>query len=387
MALTTFSMIHLGHMSDLDPLEGNSTAENASDLAGTYFDASDPAIDHITTVTLDDANGDGVTQGDGFGAGETLTYDLGAGQVTTGLDFASNVTIDVTFYPGSGQANYTGLGGIIQTSAGDVFLVMIDDDYGLGANALDDVPILSVSVTSVQSSSQNQAATASDDQSFVTCFARGTQIFTQTGPVAIECLRVGDLLHTARNGLRPIRWIGKTRIPASRMTKNDKLRPVRITAGVLGQGRPARDLLVSRQHRMLVSCPIAQEMFDQPEVFISAIKLTALPGIFVDTSLSQVVYFHILLDEHEIIFAENAPTESFYAGTLALQALSNDAKNELRILFPQLGADGPLVQARRLCPNNKEQNQFVARCAQNNVSPLASLTGINLHNDAGLQLS
>ena len=41
-------------------------------------------------------------------------------------------------------------------------------------------------------------------------------------------------------------------------------------------------------------------MFGTSEALIAAIKLTALPGIYVDEEASEVEYFHILFDSHEV---------------------------------------------------------------------------------------
>ena len=367
MALMTFSMIFLGNSADLDPVEGNNGAENAASLVGTYYSAGDPAYQYITTVTADDANNDAIIQGDGFGAGEAYTYDVGAGTVTTALDFAATVNVTISFTASSGEPDYVSFGGIVQTAEGDLFLVMIDDDFGLGANALDDQPIDSIAVTSIVSSGQNQNAAASDDQEFVTCFVRGTKVLTNFGPTAVETLQIGDLVQTAENGLQPIRYITKSSVPARQLQRNPKLRPVRISAGTLGRGVPSRDLLVSRQHRMLASSPIARRMFGCSEVFISAIKLTALPGIFVDhgKALSQIDYFHILLDKHEVIFAESAPTESLYPGSFALDALPDETKVELKAITPKLSVLGSSAQTGFPNPSNKKQNEFVARCSKN----------------------
>lgn len=355
MALITFSMIYLGNSVDLDPAEGNSSVENVDGLIGTYFGSGDPAYQYITTVTSNDANNDATIHGDGFGVGEEVSYDVGSGTVITVLDFAATVNLNVSFVPSSGEPDYVGVGGIIQTAVDDLFLVMLDDDFGLGANSLDDVPIESIAVTFVQSSGQNQAAAASDDQEFVTCFVRGTDIQTSLGPVSVERLQVGDFVQTVENGFQPIRWIAKSVVHACQIEKNLKIRPVCISAGALGHGLPSRNLLVSRQHRMLASSPIVDKMFDCSEIFITAVKLTTLPGIFVDNSVCPVEYFHILLDEHEVIFAENAPTESFYTGPFALNSLSGDVREELRTLFPELVGVTSFNRLRLPTPNNKKQ--------------------------------
>ena len=106
----------------------------------------------------------------------------------------------------------------------------------------------------------------------------------------------------------------KCRICVNLKWKRSKLWPVRICVGALGNGLPERDLLVSRQHRMLVSSRIALRMFGQADVLIPAIRLTALPGIAIDTNVTEVEYFHILLANHEVVFAEGAATESLYTG-------------------------------------------------------------------------
>ena len=376
MGVTYSSVIHLGNYPDLDPVEGNNSAELQSNLIGSYFDSSDPAHDHIATILSIDANEDHEIQGDRFGGAETIQYDVGSGLVTTVLDFAATVQVDIAFDPASGEPNYVGIGGIIQSAEGDLFLVMIDDDFGLGANSLDDFPVVSISVTSVVSSGQNQNKLASDDQDFVTCFARGTQIQTSLGTALVENLNVGDLVQTAQCELQPVRLILKTAVSARQITQNAKLRPVKILAGALGQGIPSRDLWVSRQHRMLASSPLVRRIFHCAVVFIPAIKLTALPGIFVDDQLTNVEYFHIVLDEHHVIFAEGAPTESFHAGAFALDALSEAAKDELTTLFPKLVGAWGCNLSRFPTPTNKKQNEFVTRCAKNNKQVLSSYSGI-----------
>src|SRR3954468_13378910 len=41
------------------------------------------------------------------------------------------------------------------------------------------------------------------------CFLAGTHVVTNTGTVAIEDLRIGDLVATADRGVLPVRWIGR----------------------------------------------------------------------------------------------------------------------------------------------------------------------------------
>lgn len=197
------------------------------------------------------------------------------------------------------------------------------------------------------------------------CFTRDTLIRTQHGSTRIQDLRTGDLIPTQGNGLQPIRWIGRRVFMASELANDPKRRPVRILAGALGGGLPDRDLLVSRQHRMLVQSKIAKRMFGASEVLIPAIKLTALPGIFVDETVDNVEYYHLLFDRHEIVFAEDAPSESLFTGPEALKALSPEARCEIFDIFPELADVNRNPNPARFIPKGRQQAQLVARHLKN----------------------
>lgn len=51
-------------------------------------------------------------------------------------------------------------------------------------------------------------------------------------------------------------------------------------------------------------------------------------------------YVHILFDRHEIIFAENVPTESFYPGGEGFLGLDKEARDEISAVFPCLSSLG-----------------------------------------------
>jgi hypothetical protein len=197
----------------------------------------------------------------------------------------------------------------------------------------------------------------------VVCFTQGTLIRTAEGPCTVEELQVGDIIETATHGPQPIRWIGSKTVTTARLERQPQLRPIRIAAGALGRGLPQRDLLVSRQHRMLVSSPIAVRMFGTSDVLIPANKLTALPGIDVDERAAPVTYFHLLFDQHEVIFAENAPSESLYVGPETLKMIAPDALAEILVLFPELERKQPGFAFPE--PSSKQQKQFVARHLKN----------------------
>ncbi|PIE12568.1 MAG: hemolysin [Rhodobacterales bacterium] len=215
-----------------------------------------------------------------------------------------------------------------------------------------------------------QGHTVGWDYDDVACFVRGSLIQTDQGPVPVEKLRKGQGICTHDGGSEPLRLALSRKIGAAELARNPKLRPVRIMAGALGGGLPERDLLVSRQHRMLVSSKIASRMFGQTEVLVAAIRLCDLPGVFVDEEIDEVEYFHLVFDEHQVIYAENAPTESLFACGPSLSALTDAAKKELFAILPQLAEPFHLVTAARLMPDNRLQKQLIRRHLKNDQAVL-----------------
>lgn len=198
-----------------------------------------------------------------------------------------------------------------------------------------------------------------------TCFTPGTLIETRTGPRAVETLVPGDLIATRDHGFQVLRWIGGVEIPAARLDLQPNLRPIRITAGALGTGLPARDLVVSPQHRVLVRSAIAQRMFGADEVLVAAKHLCTIPGIDVLRPEMGVTYLHLLFDRHELVMSNGGWTESLYIGPQAMQAMTPAARHEITALFPQLVAGiGP--QSVRPLTNARQARKLAERHLKNN---------------------
>ncbi len=181
------------------------------------------------------------------------------------------------------------------------------------------------------------------------CFAAGTSLATPDGKRLVETLAPGDLVLTRDNGPQPVRWIGGRRVTAREIARATKVRlaPVRIRRGAFGKGLPRRDLLVSPQHRILVTGWRAELHFGEAEVLVAACHLVDGRAVTVEPPDRGVTYLHIMFERHEIVQANGLPTESFRAGPEAMKAISEPAQAELLMLFPEL-ADYPdgLVSAR-----------------------------------------
>jgi hypothetical protein len=195
----------------------------------------------------------------------------------------------------------------------------------------------------------------------VVCFGAETLIRTPSGAVRAGDIAVGDLVVTKQNGAQRVNWVGRRRISPLDLMLKPRLRPVRITAGALGQGLPERDLLVSRQRRILVASRVAQRMFGAAEVLVAAIKLTRLPGVYLDDTVSGIEYVHFMCAAHQVVFAEGAPAESLFFGAEAVHSLPDGALAELLAVFPQGAPRFGAMPKAAFVPSGRQQRQLVAR--------------------------
>ena len=106
-------------------------------------------------------------------------------------------------------------------------------------------------------------------------------------------------------------------------------------------------------------------MFGTQDCLIAAIKLTYLPGITIDTECGDVTYIHLSFDRNEVITANGAPCESLHTGPEAIKSLPAAARSELFTIFPELMAKSCPRPLAALCPENRQQRQFVSRHKKN----------------------
>ncbi len=171
------------------------------------------------------------------------------------------------------------------------------------------------------------------------CIARGTLVDTPLGSVPVETLDIGSKVRLRDGRTEPIRWIGSRLLREAELKSSPHLRPVRIKEGALGKGAPDRDLLVSPQHRVLLSGWQAELLFGEAEVLAPAKGLVNDDTIRVDHSVTEVEYFHLLFSRHEVMVTNNLATESFFPGQTSLNGINRVARDELFEILPELAED------------------------------------------------
>jgi hypothetical protein len=134
----------------------------------------------------------------------------------------------------------------------------------------------------------------------VACFAAGTRIATPDGSVAVEALRIGDLVTTVDGAARPVRWIGHRGIDLERHADRARAEPIRIRKDAVVAGLPSRDLLISPDHALFLEGAL-----------VPARLLVNGTSIARETAARRVVYYHVELDNHDVLYAEGLPVESY----------------------------------------------------------------------------
>ena len=133
------------------------------------------------------------------------------------------------------------------------------------------------------------------------CFGAGTAISTPFGSRAVESLRIGDPILSADGRTVPVKWLGTQ--TARKLFAGPRIQPVRIRAGALGDGLPHSDLTVTADHGMILDGLVINASALVNDDSIDWVPMNELPD--------RVTYYHVETENHDVILANGAPTETF----------------------------------------------------------------------------
>ncbi|MDD4949262.1 Hint domain-containing protein [Sulfuricurvum sp.] len=157
------------------------------------------------------------------------------------------------------------------------------------------------------SSSANLAHYASGAIDFYTttpvayCFLSGTQITTPNGTTNVESLCIGDEVITTEGIVQKVKWVGvqnchKFTLPTNKL-------PVIVRKEALGENIPSEDLYLSSDHALYVDGVLAHAGALVNDISIVRINRDELESSF--------TYYHVELEDHSLILANNTPAETF----------------------------------------------------------------------------
>jgi hypothetical protein len=149
------------------------------------------------------------------------------------------------------------------------------------------------------------------------CFLAGTRIATPSGDVAVEYLHEDDLVLTAVGEAKPVRWIGYRHVVAAELPNATLFAPVVIERNAIAPGKPARDLWVTPDHAILV------------EGKLIPAKLLVNGGSIRQVPRAEYSYYHLELDQHDLLLADGLEAESYLDVEAARQRFANAAVSDL----------------------------------------------------------
>lgn len=135
----------------------------------------------------------------------------------------------------------------------------------------------------------------------VPCFLQGTRILTRDGYRPVESLSEGEEVFTVNLGWQPVRWLGRLEINrtwSGRFPSNSY--PIQILPHAFGPGLPERSVSVSPGHAIFFR-----------DHLIPAEALVNGETVVRNKQVESIVYYHVLLEKHGVVFSEGLATESY----------------------------------------------------------------------------
>ena len=288
--------------------DGNSTVSIGNGLGGTYAVNGPTASMNITgfngvgtfdlfSGTIDFGNNANLSAGNSFNfEGDTSgnlvisssnNFQNGWSFPVANFALGDTITFGTNFFtPGTYTNAYDATAHTltIPIPTGSGFYVF--QNFSLAAGAPTTFNVTSTSITDV------------------TCFAAGTLISTPRGDVPVETLKVGDLVVTASGEMRPVKWMGHRDVNFRLTPKAGPGQPIRIATDAFGPSRPSQDLYLSAGHSVCVD--LLGEVFIPIGYLINGATIAAV-------EVEEISYWHVELDSHDILIANNLPAESYLA--------------------------------------------------------------------------
>lgn len=313
----------------------------------TYPNSGDFTVVEAGVLTIEEVNGvdDGAvndfTHGpNSFDAGDQEVIASSVSGIPVGNTIDARYSVEITGSDGS---------------SGTIYVLFQNEEPWGGSTApypyiISTIP-LDPSVTYTFGTNSVEGFVDVDD--LYICFAKGTKILTDKGEKPIEDLQMGDQLVTKHNGAKTIKWIGSSSVNAMGKAAPVVFEPYSINN--------TERLELSPLHKIVREGWDTELLFGEDEVFVEA-KSMINGGTIRQVPRKRITYYHIMLDSHEVIYANGAEAETLYLGKGARAFMTQEQLDEVFSIFPELMDENPAIRGKHLLPSltNKEGQLLAA---------------------------
>src|ERR1700750_2706026 len=131
----------------------------------------------------------------------------------------------------------------------------------------------------------------------------GVHLRTVHGEDPVESIQVGDEVLVLRDGVETpeaVKWVGYSHTDLARHAFPEQAAPIRIRSNAIADNQPSRDLFLSPEH-----CLIIDGLCVPVKLLVNGGTITS------ERDHAPFTYYHIELERHGILLAENTPAESY----------------------------------------------------------------------------
>lgn len=227
-----------------------------------------------------------------LGLGNSINVDLGEDATSTFIYDSTGINVELSGYP-----NLTGV------TAGDQIQVVgaTSGEYENGDLIFRNDDNVVVGRFNADGLDPEKVVFEGGSMTYA-CFLKGTHIATPEGEVQVETLKAGDKVLTASGGVATVKWLGHRTLYRSRIPAKDAVRafPILIKKDAIADNVPHADLTVSPGHHLSFNGTL-----------VPAMMLVNGQTIVQQFDTKKFQYFHVELEQFDILLAEGVPAESY----------------------------------------------------------------------------
>lgn len=170
-------------------------------------------------------------------------------------------------------------------------------------------------------------------------FARGSQVETEIGPMAIEDLLPGDRVITVNGESQPVVWKGNlTIVPGMRHSQKRDMKLTRFMADSFGMSRPMSNMIAGPSARLLHTPEQYRSLTGENRILSPVQAFVDGENVVETAPPTAVELYHLCLPRHAAIKVGGLEFESYHPGTKATQMMSHAMRSLFLNMFAHVSS-------------------------------------------------